>query len=643
MYTAPVPAQKFVTGVRRFGGGDRKTYISKIETTVNHCAMVEVQSQNTSPKPVVIRRCTEVPMAVGSPTASEMRRRRRRHSRLMSNASSVVSAAAACIPASEKHKISNNEALMHMVKATIGGGFLAMPEAFHNIGIVMGVVGTIILGLSVLNMMSCIVRCSQTLRSGKYVDIILAEQNGNNTAAKVEDDKNNSKPRRRHSNQLVLPPMDYPDTVAAVFKYRAGGRFARFASFARDFTSTALVTTYYGVNIIYVCIVASTFKQLIDQYTADAAVDSWSHSIHGLSIRWYPIFVSVLIIPVGMVRLIKYLVPFSVAANACMLAGTAAVFYFIIFGDDRSDPLAPEEQAKLIVWPVTRWTLFAGSTLCSLEGVGMLLHIENAMSRPLELAGPPAYTLHRSMVVIVVMNSALGLFGYLRYGDRCAGSISLNLPQDNRLSEVIKLMIALGILLTYGLQLTVTSDLAWQGLRSKFVKSIGGSADCNDAVEDDDSSPKMVTYYYSMRFFLIFGTIMVAVAVPDIGPLVSLVGSVGFSLLGLVIPVVMETVWYWSEEDDDSQEQDCWDGTTVTDTSTTAAVGGRPPTPVAVAAGGAERRSSSRGGGCRRVIRHVKNLILLLLGLLALVGGAFYNIRDIVARASGDGSPAPSI
>jgi len=46
---------------------------------------------------------------------------------------------------------------MHMVKATIGGGFLAMPEAFHNIGIVMGVVGTSILGLSVLNMMSCIV------------------------------------------------------------------------------------------------------------------------------------------------------------------------------------------------------------------------------------------------------------------------------------------------------------------------------------------------------------------------------------------------------------------------------------------------------------------------------------------------------
>ncbi|KAL4135762.1 hypothetical protein QTP88_007352 [Uroleucon formosanum] len=469
--------------------------------------MVEVQSQTTSPKPMVIRRCTEVPIAVGSPSASEMRRRRRRHSRLMSNASSVVSAAAAGIPTSDKHKISNNEALMHMVKATIGGGFLAMPEAFHNIGIVMGVVGTIILGLSVLNMMSCIVRCSQTLRSGKYVDIILAEQNGNKTVANGENNGNdNSKlpPRQRYSNELLLPPMDYPDTVAAVFTYRAQGRFAKYASFARHFTSTILVATYYGVNIIYVCIVASTSKQLIDQYTANAAVDSWRHSLHGLSIRWYPIIISVLIVPVGMVRLIKYLVPFSVAANACLLAGTAAVFYFILIGGQ--DSLAPEEQAKLVVWPATRWTLFAGSALCSLEGVGMLLHIENAMSRPLELVGPPSYTLHRAMVVIVTMNSALGLFGYLRYGDRCEGSISLNLPQDNRLSEVIKIMIALGILLTYGLQLTVTTDLAWQGLRSKLVKSMGGSNNDDDVAKDDDSSPNMITYYYSMRFILILGT-----------------------------------------------------------------------------------------------------------------------------------------
>lgn len=94
--------------------------------------------------------------------------------------------------------------------------------------------------------------------------------------------------------------------------------------------------------------------------------------MHGLSIRWYPSIAALLIVPVGMIRLIKYLVPFSVTANACMLIGTVAIFYFILIGDDTKAPLHAEEQAKLVVWPPTRWTLFAGSALCSLEGVGMV-------------------------------------------------------------------------------------------------------------------------------------------------------------------------------------------------------------------------------------------------------------------------------
>lgn len=113
--------------------------------------------------------------------------------------------------------------------------------------------------------------------------------------------------------------------------------------------------------------------QLVDQYTIQGAENSWTDSLHGLSIRWYPALTAVLIIPVGMVRLIKYLVPFSIAANTCLVAGASAVFYFIFSGDDRQEPLRPEEQAKLIVWPVTHWSLFMGTTLCSMEGVGMVI------------------------------------------------------------------------------------------------------------------------------------------------------------------------------------------------------------------------------------------------------------------------------
>lgn len=112
--------------------------------------------------------------------------------------------------------------------------------------------------------------------------------------------------------------------------------------------------------------------QLVDQNTANGADGSWARSVHGQSIRWYPAVAALLIVPVGMVRLIKYLVPFSFAANACLVTGVGVVFYYIVVGDDRPGPTDPDERAQALVLPAVRWSLFAGSTLCSLEGIGMV-------------------------------------------------------------------------------------------------------------------------------------------------------------------------------------------------------------------------------------------------------------------------------
>jgi proton-coupled amino acid transporter len=39
--------------------------------------------------------------------------------------------------------------------------------------------------------------------------------------------------------------------------------------------------------------------------------------------------------------------------------------------------------------------------------------------------------------------------------------------------------------------------------------------------------------------------VVVAIAVPNLGPIISLVGAVCFSTLGLFCPAVIETVTYW--------------------------------------------------------------------------------------------------
>lgn len=77
-----------------------------------------------------------------------------------------------------------------------------------------------------------------------------------------------------------------------------------------------------------------------------------------------------------------------------------------------------------------------------------------------------------------------------------------------RLSDAIKIIIAFAILLTYGLQLTVTADLAWQALRKKITgakKGVSGDGQIK-TTDEEEWTPKLTLCYYFMRFTLILGS-----------------------------------------------------------------------------------------------------------------------------------------
>jgi len=142
------------------------------------------------------------------------------------------------------------------------------------------------------------------------------------------------------------------------------------------------------------------------------------------------------------------------------------------------------------------------------------------------------------------------------------------------------------------------------------------------------NKPTHIIQKQTVFFSSFFHSVLVAMAVPNIGPLVSLIGSIGFSTLGLMIPVLMETVWYWYPKDDDGDDgQACWDA----DRGEQATV-----------AASREKKTTTTTASYRRVfrraIRHVKNVFLFVLAVFAMIGGAYYNVRDIVALAKGDGA-----
>lgn len=56
--------------------------------------------------------------------------------------------------------------------------------------------------------------------------------------------------------------------------------------------------------------------------------------------------------------------------------------------------------------------------------------LENNMKKPNHFIGCPS-VLNFGMGMVVFLYSAVGFFGYLKYGDQTEGSITLNLNKDD--------------------------------------------------------------------------------------------------------------------------------------------------------------------------------------------------------------------
>lgn len=124
-----------------------------------------------------------------------------------------------------------------------------------------------------------------------------------------------------------------------------------------------------------------------------------------------------------------------------------------------------------------------------------VMPIENSMAHPNHFIGCPG-VLNISMTVVVSLYALMGIFGYLRYGEESKASITLNLPIEelwvsfsfnsktkkmliprhvynlsffnDSPAQIVKVLIALAVMLTYGLQFFVPLEIIWNSIKDKF-------------------------------------------------------------------------------------------------------------------------------------------------------------------------------
>ncbi|XP_045459723.1 proton-coupled amino acid transporter-like protein pathetic [Melitaea cinxia] len=368
---------------------------------------------------------------------------------------------------------SDIRATANLIKASLGSGLLAGPLAFSNAGWGLGLIGTLLIGFI----------------CGHCIHILVKTSLG---CCKIER----------------KPLLSYAETCKAAFQ-NGPIPLRSYANAASIFAEFSLLCTYVGVCCIYTVLISDSIKQLIDKYVPSV----------NISIEMYCLITLIPLCMLCQIKYLKWLAIFSILANLFLFL-TYLICLYYIFANEIS------LYDKKVVGNPARIPAFISTVIFAMEGIGVVMPVENAMKKPQHFLGCPS-VLVVAMSAIVFFYSTLGVFGYLRYGDVLRGSITLNLPIDDWPAIFAKIFIALSIFFTYPLQFFVVFDII-----KKYT---------DGCIKDKyRTSIDIVSRSLGVCFCVGIG-----IALPLLEQIINIVGACFYSILGLIIPGIIETVFRW--------------------------------------------------------------------------------------------------
>lgn len=410
------------------------------------------------------------------------------------------------------HPTSTLGAFFHLLKSSLGSGLLAMPAAFKNTGLIPGCIGTVLVGVIATHCVHILVSTS-----------------------------------REVCKKARVPSLSYTDTCEEVFKH-GPKKLRPYSKHIRHFVDAAMAGVCLGGTSVYVIFIASSLKDIFDHF-----IPSTQYEVE--------VYCGILLLPlilITQIRHLKFLVPFSVLANVCLVI-TFGITCYYTFTD-----LPPLDNIDMVA-SFGKWPLFLSTAIFAMEGINVVMPVENEMAKPQHFLGCPS-VLNVTMVFVAILYGVVGIFGYMKYGDGVLGSITLNLPEGEILALAAKILVAVAVFFTYCLQMYAPMDIIWTRIKIRIRK-------------DYHNISQIV-----LRTLGVTLTVILAIAVPDLELLIGLVGAIFFSTLGLLIPVVVETVHKWE-----------------------------------------------RGlGKCSHILW--KNALLLLFYIIVLVSGCYAAVSEIVAK-----------
>lgn len=367
---------------------------------------------------------------------------------------------------------SNMSSLMNFLKGNIGTGILAMSYAFTQSGLWLGFGGLLFLGAIATHCMHILVNCSRKLCE--------------------------------RTSSIAL---DYPEVVESCL-LTGPQRFRRTAPYFRIVINIFITFTQFGFCCVYIVFIAKNVKQSIDFF--GPKIDA----------RWYIMITAVLLIPYCFISNLKTLSIFSLLANIITICGLVITIQYIVQD-------LPPLDSVVAVNSFYKFPTFFGTAIYAFEGISLVLPIENKMRTPHDFGGWTG-VLNLGMALVVSLYTSIGFYGYLKFGSKAKGSITLNLP-DQWLYIMVKLLLAIAIFISFGIQFYVPLNL----LRPRIQRF--ESVNVQRIVD------------FAVRVGIILFLSGLAAFVPHLELLITLIGAFASSGLALIFPPLIEILTYSAE------------------------------------------------------------------------------------------------